>query len=74
MKYILPFIMALTIFTGIVLALTPYAFDYFFPIKENVIHEADPEAAEDALNIWFLSPKANFRDVQAARKRSKTQF
>ena len=73
MKYFLPFIMALTILTGIVVALTPYAFDYFFPIKENVIREADPEAAADALNIWFLSPNADFRDVQAARKRSKVK-
>ena len=73
MKYFLPFIMALTILTGIVVALTPYAFDYFFPVKENVIREADPEAAADALNIWFLSPSADFRDVHAVRKRSKVK-
>lgn len=72
MKYFLPFIMALTILTGLMVALTPYALDFFFPVKENVIREADPEAAADALNIWFLSPNADFIDVQAARKRSKT--
>jgi hypothetical protein len=71
MKYILPFIMALTILAGITLALTPYALDYFFPIKENVIRDADPEAAEGALGVWFLSPDANFMNVEAARQRSK---
>ncbi|RTZ62943.1 MAG: hypothetical protein DSZ29_07535 [Aquificaceae bacterium] len=73
MKYILPFVMALVILAGITLAITPFVFDFFFPIKENVIREADPEAAEDALNVWFLSPKANFRDVEAARQRSQTK-
>jgi hypothetical protein len=71
MKYILPFIMALTILAGVALVATPYALNYFFPIKENVIRDADPEAAEDALSVWFLSPDANFMQVEAARKRSK---
>ncbi|HIO91992.1 MAG TPA: hypothetical protein EYG68_04005 [Leucothrix mucor] len=73
MKYFLPFIMGLTILTGLLVALTPHAIDFFFPVKENVIREADSEDAADALNRWFLSPKANFRDVEAARKRSKTE-
>ncbi len=73
MKYILPFLMALLILAGMTLAISPYVLDFFFPIKENVIREADSEAAEDALGVWFLSPNANFRDVEAARKRSKTQ-
>lgn len=63
--------MALTILSGMTLALTPYALDYFFPVKENVIRDADSEAAEDALGVWFLSPDANFRQVEAARKQSK---
>jgi len=73
MKYILPFIMALTILAGVALVATPYALNYFFPIKENVVRDADPEAAEDALGVWFLSPKANFMNVEAARKRSKVR-
>ena len=73
MKYILPFVMAITILAGIVLAVSPYAIDIFFPIKENVVRDADSEAAEDALGVWFLSPDANFRDVEAARKQSKTK-
>lgn len=71
MKYLLPFVMVLTILAGMTLALTPYVLDYFFPIKENVIRDADPEAAEDALGVWFLSPDANFMQVEAARQRSK---
>jgi hypothetical protein len=63
--------MALTILAGVALVVTPYAFNYFYPIKENVIRDADPEAAEDALGVWFLSPDANFMHVEAARKRSK---
>lgn len=71
MKYILPIVMALTILSGITLAITPWALDYFFPFKENVIRDADSEVAEDALGRWFLSPNANFMDVEAARQQSK---
>ena len=71
MKYILPFVMAMTILAGITLAATPYLLDIFFPVKENVIRDADSEAAEDALGRWFLSPNANFMNVEAARKQSK---
>ena len=71
MKYILPFVMAMTILAGITLAATPHLLDYFFPIKENVIRDADSEAAEDALGRWFLSPDANFMKVEAARQQSK---
>ena len=71
MKYILPIIMAMTILSGITLAITPWALDYFFPIKENVIRDADSEVAEDALGRWFLSPNANFMGVEAARQQSK---
>jgi hypothetical protein len=73
MKYILPFIMAMTILSGITLVATPYLLDYFFPIKENVIRDADSEAAEDALSRWFLSPDANFINVEAARQQSKVR-
>ncbi len=71
MKYILPFVMAITILAGIIMAASPYLLDYFFPIKENVIRDADSEAAEDALGRWFISPNANFMNVEAARKQSK---
>ena len=70
MKYLLPFVMAITILAGITLAITPYALDFFFPIKEDVIRDADPEDAEDALAIWFLSPDAYFSNVRAARQQS----
>ncbi|MCK5903052.1 MAG: hypothetical protein KAG28_07870 [Cocleimonas sp.] len=73
MKYILPIVMGLTIFVGVALAVTPYVLDYVFPIKEGVIRDADSEAAEDALGVWFLSPKANFMDVEAARKQTKEE-
>ncbi|MCK5812978.1 MAG: hypothetical protein KAH03_01920 [Cocleimonas sp.] len=73
MKYILPIVMALTILSGITFAITPWALDYFFPFKENVIRDADSEVAEDALGRWFLSPNANFMDVEAARQQSKVR-
>jgi hypothetical protein len=73
MKYILPIVMALTILSGITLAITPWALDYFFPVKENVIRDADSEVAEDALSRWFLSPNANFMGVEAARQQSKVR-
>ena len=73
MKYILPIVMAITILAGFSLALTPWVLDYFFPIKENIIRDADSEDAEDALRRWFLSPNANFMGVEAARQQSKTR-
>ena len=63
--------MTITILAGITLAATPFLLDYFFPIKENVIRDADSEAAEDALGRWFISPDANFMKVEAARQQSK---
>lgn len=73
MKYFLPFVMALTILAGITLAITPFALDFFFPVKEDVVRDADPEDAEDALAVWFLSPDAYFSNVHAARQQSKVR-
>ena len=60
--------MLLAIFVGLVLAITPFVADKFFPVPENTIRQAKPEAAAMALKRWFNDPKAEFLSVQAINK------
>ena len=60
--------MLLAIGTGLLRALTPFFADKLFPVPENVIRQAKPEAAAMALKQWFGAPDAQFIDVQAINK------
>ena len=62
--------MGLAIFMGLVLALTPFVADKFFPTPENSVRQAKPEAAAMALKRWFQSPDAQFVAVQAINKKT----
>ena len=70
MKIFTTIFMALAIFAGLVLALTPFVADKFFPVPENQVRKAKPEMAANALKQWFNSPDALFTDVQALNKSS----
>lgn len=72
MKTFSTIIMAIAILAGLVLAITPFVADKFFPIPENSIRQAKPEAAAMALQQWFKSPEALFIDVQAINKSTPT--
>lgn len=65
MKTFASILMAIVILAGLVLAITPFVADKFFPIPENTVRQAKPEAAANALRQWFNSPDAGFIDVQA---------
>ena len=56
MKTLTPIFMILAIIAGLTLALTPFVADKFFPVPENTIRQAKPEAAAMALNRWFNEP------------------
>lgn len=62
--------MVLAIVAGLVLALTPFIADKIFPVPENTVRQAKPEAAAMALKRWFKSPDAQFIAVQAINKSS----
>lgn len=64
--------MMLAIVAGLILALTPFVADKFFPIPEAAVRKAKPEAAAMALKRWFKSPAAPFVDVQAINKKTPT--
>lgn len=64
--------MILAIIAGLALALTPFVADKFFPVPENTIRQAKPEAAAMALNRWFNEPDALFVAVQAINKTSES--
>ena len=63
--------MGVVIIAGLILALTPFVADKFFPVPENVTRVAKPEAAALALQQWFHSPDAIITDVQAMNKKIK---
>jgi len=70
MKTFSTIIMGIAIFMGLILALTPFVADKFFPIPENAVRQAKPEAAAMALKQWFQSPDAQFIAVQAINKKT----
>ena len=72
MKTFSTIFMILAIVAGLVLALTPFIADKFFPVPENAVRQAKPEAAAMALKRWFKSPNAPFIDVQAINKSTST--
>ena len=72
MKTLSTVIMGLAILVGLILALTPFVADKFFPIPENTVRQAKPEAAAKALKQWFQSPDSQFIAVQAINKKTAT--
>ena len=72
MKTLSTIIMGLAIVVGLILALTPFVADKFFPIPENTVRQAKPDAAAMALKQWFQSPDAPFIAVQAINKKTPT--
>ncbi len=72
MKILSTIIMGLAILTGLILVITPFVADKFFPVPENTVRQAKPEAAAMALKQWFQSPDAPFVAVQAINKKTQT--
>ena len=72
MKTFTTIFMGLAIAMGLVLALTPFVADKFFPVPENTVRQAKPDAAAKALKQWFQSPDAQFIAVQAINKKTAT--
>ncbi len=68
MKTLSSILMGIAIFAGLVLAITPFIADKFFPVPENATRIAKPDAAIMALQQWFQSPDALITDVQAINK------
>ncbi|MEE9445629.1 MAG: hypothetical protein V3V19_08180 [Cocleimonas sp.] len=68
MKTLTSIFMILAVVAGLVLALTPFIADKFFPVPENTVRQAKPEAAAMALKRWFNEPDAQFVAVQAINK------
>ncbi len=68
MKTFTTIFMGLLIIAGLILALTPIIASMFFPVPENTVRQAKPDAAAMALKQWFQSPDAQFIAVQAINK------
>jgi len=62
--------MLLAILVGLILAITPFVADKFFPVPENTVRQAKPAAAAMALKRWFNDPQAEFLSVQAINKKT----
>jgi hypothetical protein len=72
MKTFTTIFMGLAILMGLILALTPFVAGKFFPVPENTVRQAKPDAAAIALKQWFQSPDAPFIAVQAINKKTPT--
>ena len=70
MKTLSTIFMVIVVIAGLTLALTPFIADKLFPVPENSVRQAKPEAAAMALKQWFQSPDAQFIAVQAINKTS----
>ena len=70
MKTLTTILMLLAILVGLVLAITPFVADKFFPVPENAVRQAKPAAAAMALKRWFNDPQAEFLSVQAINKKT----
>lgn len=71
MKTFTTIFMVIVIFAGFILAITPFVADKFFPVPENLVRQAKPEVATNALKQWFGAPDALFTDVQAFNRTTK---
>lgn len=71
MKTFSSIFMILAIVAGFILAFTPFIADKLFSTPENVVRQAKPVAAANALKHWFNSPNDLFTDVQAINKSTK---
>lgn len=70
MKAVASIIMGIVILAGVLLAITPFAANYFFPKSEKVVRIAKEDSARLALQQWFNSPEAELTDVQALNKKT----
>jgi len=70
MKTLATIFMGLVILIGLILAITPFVAEKFFPVPENSVRQAKPDVAAMALQQWFQSPDELFTDVQAINKSS----
>jgi len=68
MKYFFPALMGLLIIAGIVLTVTPFVAEQFFPTAETSYRKANPDDVKQALRDWFRQPQADFRDARAIRQ------
>ena len=68
MKYFFPALMGLLILAGIVLTVTPFVAEQFFPTQETSFRKANPDDVKQALRDWFRQPQADFRDARAIRQ------
>ena len=66
MKYFFPILMGFLILVGIVVSVTPFLGEWFFPAKAH-FQQADSEDAKEALANWFSVPPEALSEVKAIR-------
>lgn len=68
MKQLPIILMIMTIFAGIVLAISPVLMNYMFPEINSNGRYANPERATEKLRQWFSSPEADFSEVKSIQQ------
>ncbi len=70
MKYFFPALMALVIMSGLVLVITPFIAEQFFPLATTSYQQAKTEDASQALADWLGVRPEQLSAVQAIRQRT----
>ena len=71
-KYIPQILMGLVILFGIVLTVTPYVAENFFPASEEEVRQAKSKDVAQALRAIFQSPDGDITDAKAIHKKTTT--
>lgn len=70
MKYFFPVLMAVVIFFGVGLTLTPYIANWLMPVSSASYQQAKPEDARQAVADWFGVKPEQIKSAQAIRRRT----
>lgn len=70
MKYFFPILMALLIFSGITLVVTPFVAEWLLPVPSDGFRQAKPEEVKKALASWFGTKVEAFGETYGVNQSS----
>ncbi|WP_020396195.1 hypothetical protein [Thiolinea disciformis] len=68
-KYFYPLLMATVILFGVILVITPYVAEYFFPLSQAAYQKPNDTEVKRALSDWFGAKPEQISEAQAMRRR-----
>lgn len=68
-KYFYPILMGVLILSGVILVITPYVAEYFFPLSQAAYQKPDETDVKRALSDWFGVGMDQLTEANALRRR-----